>query len=156
MEKANDIEDLIRQIADWLSIGQTVMYDPKSLTYGDISPMNFADYGDYLDMDELPENIGDELVDWEVDLVKYLREVLMLPYEMQPPRHREQFEWMADFANEHSSDRRFIRDVQRALDGRHPFGAYKNVMAYYGLLNDWYVYRDERYREYVRRELTLL
>ena len=47
------------------------------------------------------------------------------------------------------------KDVQRAIDSRHPFGTFKEVMAYHGRLNDWYQYRDTRYMDYVRRELDL-
>lgn len=87
--------------------------------------------------------------------MKYLRDALELPDLIEPPKHREQFGWMVDFANAQSSDRGYIRDVQRALDSRHPFSAFKNVMSYYGLLKDWYEYRDDCYKEYVRRELGI-
>ncbi|GEM_PF-2796771 len=33
--------------------------------------------------------------------------------------------------------------------------ALKHLIAYYGLLNDWYHYRDVCYMDYVRRELCL-
>lgn len=49
----------------------------------------------------------------------------------------------------------FVNDVPRAIDSRQPFGAFKQVMAYYGLLNYGYRYRDDRYMDYVRRVLGL-
>lgn len=113
------------------------------------------EYGDYVDMAEMPDDIGDELLDWEVDEVKYLREVCRLPDEIEPPRTWTQIDWMADFANGESKGPKFVKDVQWAINSRHPFVAFKNVMANYGLLNDWYEYRDERNRDYVRLELGL-
>ena len=62
---------------------------------------------------------------------------------------------MVDFANNRISGTKFVKDVQRAIDSRYPFGAFKQVMAYYGLLNDWYQYRDVRCMDYVRRVLGL-
>ena len=87
--------------------------------------------------------------------MKYIREVLELPDEIDPPRTWEQLEWMADFANEQSLDNRFIRDVQKSLECRHPFGASKDVMYDYDLLDEWYGYSEECYRAYVRHELGL-
>ena len=106
-------------------------------------------------MEDLLDNLYDELKDWEIDEMKYIREVLDLPDEIDPPRTWLQLEWMADFANEHSLGGRFIRDVQRALDSRHPFGAFKDVMYDYDLLDEWYCYRDDCYNAYVRHELGL-
>lgn len=155
MDKAKDIEDFICQITDSLSIGETVRYDLETLSYGELDRMNVDEYREYLDMEELPEDIEEELYDWQIDLVKYMSDVLDLPNYIDPPRHREQFEWMADFANEQSSDQRYIRDVQRALGSRHPFGAFKDVMAHYGLLKDWYRYQKECYKSFVRNELGI-
>lgn len=153
MDKANDIEDLVRQIAESLSIGERVRYDLKTLSYGNFNELNIEEYGEYLDMEELPDDIEDELHDWQLDYVRYLRDVMDLPDFIDPPRTGVQLEWMADFANEQSSDSRYIRNVQRALDSRHPFGAFKDVMADHGLLENWYRYREECYKDYVRREL---
>lgn len=155
METAKDKEDLVRQIADLLSMGETVRYDLKTLSYGELNQMNLDEYSEYLKKEELPEDIEEELRDWEIDVVKYLRDVLDLPHLIEPPRHWEQFEWMADFANEQSSDRRYIRDVQSALDSRHPFGAFKDVMADYGLLDKWYHYREDCYKSFVKNELGI-
>lgn len=100
-------------------------------------------------------NIEDELRDWEIGVVMYLREVCELPHKIEPPRTGEQIDCMVDFANNRIFDTKFIKDVQRAIDSRHPFGAFKLVVAHYGLLNDWYRYRDVRYMDYVRHELGL-
>lgn len=155
MDKAKDIDEFEHKLAESLSMGQTVRYDMDSLTYGEVHRMQMDEYWEYVEMDDLPDNLGDELKDWEIEEVKYIREVLELPDEIDPPRTWEQLEWMADFANEQLLDYRFKRDVQRALDSRHPFGAFKDVMYDYGLLDDWYRYRDDCYRAYVRHELGL-
>lgn len=155
MDKAKDIDDFVQKLAETLSMGQTVRYDLDNLTYGELNQMNLDEYSEYLEMEELPDNLEDELHDWEIDLVGYLRWALDLPDEMDPPRTWKQLEWMVDFANEQSLGDRFARDVQRALDSRHPFGAFKDVMYDYGLIDDWYCYREGCYRTYVRHELGL-
>ena len=153
MDKAKNIEEFVKLVADGLSIGCTIRYDLKSLSYGEVHQHQLAEYEEYLDMAELSEDIEEVLLDWEIDEVKYLREIFDLPDEIEPPRTRKQIDWMADFANERSKGPLFVKDVQRAIDSRHPFGAFKDVMADYGLLEDWYQYRDECYRDYVRSEL---
>ena len=47
-------------------------------------------------MDELPDNLEDELRDWEIEEVKYLRTVWDLPHEINPPRTWQQVEWMVN------------------------------------------------------------
>lgn len=155
MDKAKNIEEFVKLVADGLSIGCTVRYDLKSLSYGEVHQYQLDEYGEYLDMAELSEDIEEELRDWEIDEVKYLREIFDLPDEIEPPRTWKQIDWMVDFANERSKGPRFVKEVQRAIDSRHPFGAFKDVIADYGLLEDWYQYRDECYRDYVRSEIDL-
>lgn len=156
MDKAKDIDEFVQRLTEPLSMGQTVRYDMDSLAYGEVHQMQMDEYWEYVDMDELPDNLEDELKDWEIDEVKYIRAVLDLPDEIDPPRTWAQLEWMADFANEQSLGNRFVRDTQRALDSRHPFGAFKDVMHDYGLIDDWYRYREDCYRAYVRHELNLV
>ena len=155
MDKAKDIDEFVQKLAESLSIGQTVRYEMDSLTYGEVHQMQMDEYWEYVEMDELPDNLEDELKDWEIEEVKYIRAVIDLPDEIDPPRTWLQLEWMADFANEQSLGDRFIRDVQRVLDCRHPFSAFKDVMYDYGLHDDWYSYREDCYRAYVRDELGL-
>ena len=102
MDKAKDIDEFVQKLAEPLSIGQTVRYDMDNLTYGEVHQLQMDEYWEYVEMDELPDNLEDELKDWEIDEVKYIREVLKLPDEIDPPRTWLQLEWMADFANEQS------------------------------------------------------
>lgn len=67
IDKANDIEDLIWQIADLLSIGNRVKYDLKNLYYGGLIETILDEYSDYFEMEELPEDIDQELLDWELE-----------------------------------------------------------------------------------------
>ena len=155
MDKAKDIDEFVQKLAESLSMGQTVRYDMDNLTYGEVHQMQMDEFWEYVEMDELPDNLEDELKDWEIEEVKYIRAVLELPDEIDPPRTWEQLEWMADFANEQSLGDQFFRDVQRVLDGRHPFGVFKDVMNDYDLLDEWYSYREDCYNAYVRHELGL-
>ncbi|MDE7419925.1 MAG: hypothetical protein K2N35_06930 [Muribaculaceae bacterium] len=155
MDKAKDIDEFVQKLAESLSMGQTVRYDMDNLTYGEVHQMQMDEYREYVDMEELPDNLEYELKDWEIEEVKYIKAVQDLPEEIDPPRTWEQLEWMSDFANEQSLGNRFIRDVQRALDCRHPFGAFKDVMYDYDLIDAWYRYRENCYCAYVRHELGL-
>lgn len=155
MEKAKNIEELMKGIADAISIGCCVKYDLKSLEYGGLHQYELDEYGEYIDMEDLSDDVKNKLQDWEIDEVMRLREICDLPDGIDPPSTGEQIDWMVDFVNNISSDTRFVKDVQRAIDSRHPFGTFKEVMAYYGRLNDWYQYRNICYMDYVHRELDL-
>lgn len=155
MDKAKDIDEFVQRLAETLSMGQTVRYDLDNLTYGEVREMESAVHNEYVEMEELPDNLEDELSDWEIEEVKYLRAVGDLPNSIDPPRTWEQLEWMADFANEHTLGNSFIQDVQMALDCRHPFGAFKDVMYDYSLIDAWHRYREGCYLAYVRHELGL-
>lgn len=154
MDKAKNIEELAGAIADRIGCGCTVRYNPATLEYGDYMPDMLDEYGDYIDMKVLPDDIGDRLIGWQIEAVKSLRETLALPEEIGPPRTRAQFGWMADFANDRRMGPRFAAAAQRALDSRHPFGAFRRVMAVYGLLDDWNAYRSACYEAYVRHEMV--
>lgn len=153
MDKAKDIDVFVQKLAEWLSMGESIRYDLDNLIYGEVHQMQMDEYWEYVEMDELPDNLEDELRDWEIDEIKYIRDVLELPDEIDPPRTWLQLEWMADFANDQTLGNSYIKDVRRALDSRHPFGAFKDVMYDYNLLDDWYRYREDCYRAYVRHEL---
>lgn len=73
MYTAKNIEEFVKGIADELSLGCSVRYDLKTFSYGGVHQNQLYEYGDYLDMAELPDDIEDELQDWEIDHVKYLR-----------------------------------------------------------------------------------
>ena len=153
MDKAKDIDELVQRLAESLSIGQSVRFDMDNLTYGEVHQMQMDEYREYVEMDELTNNLEDGLRDWEIEEVKYLRTVWDLPHEINLPRTWQQVEWMVKFANEQTLGNRFNRDVQRALNCRHPFGTFKDVMYDYGLIDDWYRYRDDCYQNYVCHEL---
>lgn len=151
MEKASTIEEFVKGIAERLCAGFKVRYNLKTLEYGEIHQSQIEEYGAYVDMDELPED--KEFRDWEIDLVQELRNFIDLPDELERPYTSTQIEWMVDFANEQSKGHRFVKEVQRAIDSRHPFIEFKYAMARYDLLQDWYSFRNECYQDYVRREL---
>ena len=96
MDKAKDIDELVQRLAESLSIGQSVRFDMNNLTYGEVHPMQMDEYREYVEMDELPDNLEDELRDWEIEEVKYLRTIWDLPHEINPPRTWQQVEWMVN------------------------------------------------------------
>lgn len=73
MDKAKNIDEFVHRVAESLGMGQSVRYDLDNLTYGELNQLSLDEYGEYLDMEELPDNLEDELHDWEIDIVKYLR-----------------------------------------------------------------------------------
>lgn len=53
MDKAKDIEEFIKGIADGISIGGCVRYNLASLEYGELHQHQLEEYGEYVDMDEI-------------------------------------------------------------------------------------------------------
>ncbi len=155
MEKAKDLEQLVKVLAENVGMGQSVRYELDTLAYGVL--IDFLDISgeEYVYMSELPDNLEEELKDWELELIMNQREALTLPNEINPPRTGVQFEWMRDFAKENSTGKKFDRDVEWALRNRHPFGAYKDVVYNHGMIDDWYKYRYKCCEKYVREELEL-
>ena len=66
MDKAKDIDEFVQKLAEPLSIGQSVRYDMDNLTYGEVHQMQMDEYWEYVEVDELPDNIGDKLKDWQI------------------------------------------------------------------------------------------
>lgn len=87
----------------------------KDLSHGEIKEQILNEYESYLDMEELPEDFGEELHDWEIDLIKDNWAIMELRERIDPPKTLIQLNWMADFANEQLVGGRFVRDVQKSV-----------------------------------------
>ncbi len=102
MEKAKDLEQLVKVLAENVGMGQSVRYELDTLAYGVL--IDFLDISgeEYVYMSELTDNLEEKLKDWQLELIMNQREALTLPNEINPPRTGVQFEWMRDFANRSS------------------------------------------------------
>ncbi len=150
MEIAKDINQFIRAVSESLLMGQVVHYDLQTLSYSDAND-NLCEYEEYLDMDndEFEKALSEELNGWQGDWVKEIREASSMPDSIEAPPSWQQIDWMKDFINIRLDDRKFINDATNALNYRHPFQAFKEVLHRYNLEEDWYAYQAERCEQYV-------
>lgn len=157
MEKAKDIQEFVTAIAQSLLSGETVYYDMNTLSYAGLSDMSY-EYDDYINMeDEEFEKVGKkDLRDWQFELVKYIREALALPKHIETPPSRIQYEWMTDFTNNNVDNKRFIQAATNALNAKHPFSQFKDVLYQYNLENDWYTYQEDVCKQYISDELGIV
>lgn len=151
MDKAKDIEEFIKGIAEYLSMGEKVRFDHANLQYGVVSQAELDEYGHFLDPKD--EYDLDDLAGWEKDVVEDIEKILELPDSVDPPMNGMKIDRMVDFINQVPRDLSLVRDVERALHGRHPFQDFKAVMRRWRMEKEWYVYRDACYEDYTRHEL---
>lgn len=156
LEKATDLEDFIRKVADELDAGFIVYYDIETLEYGTTMQEWIEEYGDVLDLNE--EAFREETEDWsqeDKNLAESIYEAMNLPDRIEAPGSHIQFNWMVDFTEAHASNRKFFQYAERALTRRHPFSGFKNNLYYHGLEKEWYDYKAMRMQNWVRHELPL-
>lgn len=65
---------------------------------------------------------------------------------IEPLESRESFGCMEDFADQ-VTDKRKQEHLYRALNRRHPFSNFRYAVEDTGLLQDWYHFRDEWYKQ---------
>ena len=154
LEKAKDREDFIKKVADELDSGFMVYFNLETLEYGAILSKWIEEYDEYLDLKE--EYFKQEIKEWDAedkDMAGYIYETMKLPNRIEPPESYIQFEWMVDFTEEHTSNRKFFQYAEKALNRKHPFRGFKDVLYYNGLEQEWYAYKDMRMQNWVRNEL---
>lgn len=154
LEKAVDREDFIRKVADELDGGFIVYFNLETLEYCTSREEWNQEYGDYLDLSE--EYFKQEikgLHSEDKDMVESIYEAMKLPDCLEPPESYIQFQWMVDFTEEHASNRKFFQYAEKALNRKHPFRGFKDVLYYNVLEKEWYAYKDMRMQNWVRNEL---
>lgn len=60
-----------------------------------------------------------------IDLVREIREAIMLPDNIEVPFSSVTFRWREDFVEAHRDNARFVNRAVRALYGKHPFRSFK-------------------------------
>ena len=51
MNGAKDIDEFVREVADLLSIGESVRYDLDDLSYGNLNQMQMDEYWEYVEVE---------------------------------------------------------------------------------------------------------
>lgn len=156
MEKAENIDQLIEKIADYLTMADHVYYDVANLQYDVMFEDWLSEYGDFLDLsdeafNEIPE---DELGEWQREEVTDLRKVVELPHSIAKPFSSESFRWMEEFIELHANNRKFVGDAVKVLRNRHPFRGFRAALDYNCLTAEWYPFRDAKMEAYVRNEIA--
>lgn len=155
MEQAENFEQLIKRIAEELTMADHVYYDLDSLKYGVMFEDWLSEYGEYLDLNDEAFNATpeDELGGWQRKQAEDLRKVLDLPHCIDKPFSSEAFRWMEEFTEAHANNQKFFRDAVKALRNRHPFRGFRAALDWNGLTEEWYPFRDARMEEYVRKNI---
>jgi hypothetical protein len=94
---------------------------------------------------------ADELLDWEVEIVQRLREILESPDWLELPRRdsREDYRVMERFCQERCQGR-VQEELLSAIQGRGAFGRFKDVVHRGGVEEAWYAFRHEALTEEAR------
>jgi hypothetical protein len=97
------------------------------------------------------EEGDDDLLDWEVEIVHRLREVLESPAWLELPRRdaREDHRTMEQFSLERCQGR-VREELLSAIQGRGAFGRFKDAIHRRGLQEAWYAFRREALSEDVK------
>lgn len=156
MEKAKNREEFIKEIAELLSCGHMVCYDPDTLSYNWVHEDWLLDYADYLEPEEeAPEQPLNELQDWEQSLVNEIKESLDMPCIIERPSSRLQYRWMEQFVEDMRDNEAFAKEAGEALRIRNPFINFKHVFIRHNMSSEWYARRDECFENYVRNNIIL-
>lgn len=155
MEKAKDLNHLIKMISDLLMVEDTVYYNIDTLEYDGIMNEILWEYEDYLDMsDKEIANISDsELRDWQKDTVIAIKKTLHLKSHIDKPHSSVAFRWMEEFTKLHYNNQKFFQYAVKALRNRHPFRGFRAALDYNGLTEKWYTFRAAHMEAYVREEI---
>lgn len=90
----------------------------------------------------------DELLDWEVEIIQRLREVLDSPDWLELPRRHshEDYRVMERFCLERCADS-LQEELLTAIQGRGAFGRFKDAIHRRGIDEAWYAFRREALTE---------
>lgn len=97
------------------------------------------------------ENGDEDYPDWQKEDVQHAkayledeRNFMLLPSQ----RDADEFSMMEDFISEVSGERE-QEHLFRALQGKGAFRRFKDTVITLGIENNWYQFRDERYKQFV-------
>lgn len=156
METITDIDKFVKDVSETLLGGMIVYYDLDKMKYEKISRNWLDEYGEFLDSDDEPKrDYGFELQDWEVELIKDVRQAENLPDSIEAPPSWVQFKWRERFVEDHRDNLPFAKAAAKALYGKHPFHAFKSALYNHEIISEWYPYEIKKMEEYVRDEMGI-
>ncbi len=112
------------------------------------------DMEEFDNIDEF-EKIAKDSHDDMIDLVREIRDAIMLPDNIEAPFSSVTFRWREDFVEVHRDNAQFVTRVVRALSGKHPFRSFKMAVYDHDLKKEWFAFELDRMKEYVRHELEI-
>lgn len=97
------------------------------------------DMEEFDNIDEF-EKIAENSHDYMIDLVREIREAIMLPDNIEAPFSSVTFRWREDFVEAHRDNARFVNRAVRALSGKHPFRSFKMAVYDHDLKKEWFAF----------------
>ncbi len=156
MEEFDNIEDFVKGMAEELLTGSRVYYDLDKLRYSAVFIDWIHEYGEYIDLeDDEFEKVAKDSHDDMIDLVREIRDAIMLSDNIEAPFSSVTFRWREDFVEVHRDNARFLPRAVRALSGKHPFRSFKMAVYDHDLKKEWFAFELDRMKEYVRHELGI-
>ncbi|MGI8599394.1 MAG: UPF0158 family protein [Chitinophagaceae bacterium] len=134
-------DEIIKEIAEQLDCGMKCFYNTRS---GEL-----VAYPDALRMSgEIDEEIwGDEIEKVEENFHEY--------FSFHGMESHESFGVMEDFISL-IQDEKIKANFEEIIQRRKPFQQFKNLLLYHPeLRQQWFVYKDARYKEYLLNQLAL-
>lgn len=101
------------------------------------------------------EKIAKDSHDDMIDLVREIRDAIMLPDNIEAPFSSVTFRWREDFVEVHRDNARFVNRTVGALSDKHPFRSFKMAVYDHDLKKEWFAFELDRMKEYVRHELGI-
>lgn len=105
-------------------------------------------------MDEF-EKIAENSHEDMIDLVREIREAIMLPDNIEVPFSSVTFRWREDFVEAHRDNARFVNRAVKALSCKHPYRYFEMAVYDHDLKKEWFAFELDRMKEYVRHELGI-
>ena len=121
-------------------------FNPETADFIHLGPDQLMILGQLEDEEEIPE---DDLPEWQKEELEQLRAFQACRETcIQLPDKSEIHEWriMERFVDS-LVDNRMKEDLQRAIHGRGAFRMFKDTAHRFGILNKWYAWREEAFRE---------
>lgn len=112
------------------------------------------DMEEFDNIDEF-EKVAEDSHDDMIDLVREIRNAIMLPDNIEAPFSSVTFRWREDFVEAHRDNARFVNRAVRALSGKYPFRSFKMAVYDHDLKKEWFAFELDRMKEYVRYELGI-
>ena len=134
-------QKLVHDVAESIDCGMVCFINPATLEMEDV-PKSILEERFFTETD-------DEEEDDELDLQHTNWEKCI---SIEPPESSESFRIMEDFIDE-VDDKNLQRKLVNALERRHPFSNFKNMIEYSDYRKKWFAFKQRKLEEYVWRDI---